>query len=166
MIQILFGIWLCLLKQNCREFYGDQFFFLLQPLKSFVKASKVSFKLFGEKKLKKKKRGRRCWADPPPFRPSEAVWPSFPSTLSRARAPDSLHPAPATWRPYAGVVDAPRPTGLPRSGWQPAPQRAIMSPRFSLFFLPVRSAAPAVAALCRAPLAPKPSSQLRSRALD
>jgi len=32
--------------------------------------------------------------------------------LSRARTPASSQPAMATWRPYAGVVDAPRPTGF------------------------------------------------------
>ena len=126
MIQILFGIWLCLLKQSCREIYGEQFFFLHQSLKSFVKASKVSFKLFVEKKFKKKRKGdRRCWADPPPFRPSEAARPSFPSPLSHARRPPSStrrrHVADvrrrrgraAADRPLPGRDAAPRPQATP-----------------------------------------------------
>jgi len=58
---------------------------------------------------------------PPPFRPSQR--PGLPPPpLSPARAaPASLHPAPAMWRPYAGVVDAPRPTGLTWSGRRPEP---------------------------------------------
>jgi len=105
--------------------------FLLQPLKSFVKASKVSFKLFGKIISKKRKGGRRCWADPPPFRPSQTARPGFPS-LSLPRADARLrHPTSATWRPYVGVVDAPRPIGLnlvetpPRA---PRPLHSVPSP--------------------------------------
>ena len=58
---------------------------------------------------------------PPPFRPRQQ--PGLPPhPLSPARvAPASLHPAPATWRPYAGVMDASRPTGLTWSGRRPEP---------------------------------------------
>ena len=61
MIQILFGIWICICKQSCRGFCEEQFFFLLQPLKKFAEASKISFKLFGKNKLKKRERGAVHW---------------------------------------------------------------------------------------------------------
>jgi len=47
-----------------------------------------------------------------------------------------------------------------------APMRHSAPPLHSLFFLPIRAAAVAAAELHRAPLAPQPSSQLRSPALD
>ena len=85
MIQFLFGIWLCLLKQSCRKFYGDQFFLLLQPLKSYVKASKVLFKHFGEKKFKKKKRGLALLGRPASLSAQPDSAARFPSPLSPAR---------------------------------------------------------------------------------
>ena len=152
MIQILFGIWFHLLKQSCWEFYGEQFFFILQPLKRFVKASKVSFKLFGKINLKKEKEDRRCWADPPPFRPSQTAWPvSPPLSLPRASSWTRRGRPAYTW-----------------SGRRPAPLgHSILSPLLSLSSSSPRAVvAAAAAALRRAPLAPKPSSQLRSPALD
>jgi len=56
-IQILFGIWTCTLKQSCRVFCGEHFFFLPQILKNYAKASKFEFKLFGEKEIQKKEKG-------------------------------------------------------------------------------------------------------------
>jgi len=50
-----------------------------------------------------KKEDRRCWADPPPFRPSWTARPAPPPLSLPRAAPASLHPAPATWRLYAGV---------------------------------------------------------------
>ena len=75
------------------------------------------------------KGGRRCWADSPPFRPSQTARPGFPSLSLPRATPASLHPAPATWRPYAGVVDAPRPTGLNLVGTLPrAPRLHSVAP--------------------------------------
>ena len=73
------------------------------------------------KEIQKKngKGGRRCWANPPPFRPRQRPGLPPPPPLSRARTPASSEPATATWRPYAGVVDAPRPTGFTWSGRRP-----------------------------------------------
>ena len=132
MIQILFGIWLYLLKQSCREFHGEQFFFLLQPLKRFVKVSKISFKLFGEKKFKKKEKGT-CAAGPTrlTFSPARQRGPLPLPSLSRARCP----PRSTRRRPLGGrtpALDAPRPTGLTWSERHPARRRAILSPRSSL----------------------------------
>ena len=139
MIQILFGIWLGLLKQSCRKFYGEQFFFLLEPLKRFVKASKVSFKLFRKIISKKRERGQAQLGQPASLSAQPGSVSQFPLPSLPRAAPASLHSAPATWRPYAGVVDAPRPTGLPRSGRHPMPQRAILSPPLlSLFSSSVR----------------------------
>jgi len=131
-IQILFGIWLHLLKQSCREFHGEQFLFLLQPLKIFVKLSKISFKLFGEKKFKKKEKGTSA-AGPTrlPFGPTRQRGPLPLPSLSRAWRPPR-----STWRRPRGsrtpALDAPRPTGLTWSERHPAPRRAILSPRSSL----------------------------------
>jgi len=92
---------------------------------------------------KKEKGDRRCWADPPPFRPSWAARPA-PPPLSPARAaPASLHPAPATWRPYAGVGRAaaghlhhPGRDAAPRPQTTPS----ILSPASpSLLFLPAHA---------------------------
>jgi len=139
-IQILFGIWLHLLKQSCREFHGEQFFFLLQPLKSFVKASKVLFKLFGEKKFKKKEKETGA-AGPTrlPFGPasSAACFPLL--SLSRARRP----PRSTRRRPRGGrtpALDASQPTGLTWSERHPAPRRAILSPPRSPLLPPLTSA--------------------------
>jgi len=70
---------------------------------------------------KKWKRGQALLGQPRlPFGPDSS--PACLPHLSPARAtPASLHPAPVTWRPYAGVVDAPRPTGLTWSGRRPEP---------------------------------------------
>ena len=85
-------------KQGCREFCGEPFFFLLQPLKRFAKASKIVFKLFGENKFKKKRKGgRRCWADRLPFGPAKPRGPVSPSPLpcagARLAPPDAGHVA-------------------------------------------------------------------------
>jgi len=80
------------------------------------------------KEIQKKEKGdRRCWADPPPFRPSQTSQPASPSLSLPRAAPASLHPAPAMWRPYAGVVDAPRPTRLHLVGTPPRALRRLHS---------------------------------------
>ena len=143
MIQILFGIWLHLLKQCCREFYGEQFLFLLQRLKSFVKASKVLFKLFREKKLKKKRKGdRRCWAIPPPFWPSQAARPAFPYfTPALGRPPSSTRRRPRGGRTSASWTRRGRPA-FTWSGRRPAPRgHSILSPPRSPLPPPLESAA-------------------------
>ena len=107
--------------------------FLLQPLKRYAKASNISFKLFGKKYFfKKGKGGRRCWADPPPFRLIQAVRPGLPSPLPRADArltpPGAGHMAAVRRR----CGRAARPTGLPRSGRHPVTPGAILSPPLPL----------------------------------
>ena len=52
---------------------------------------------------KKRERGRRCWANPASLSAQQATRPASPLPLPPARGRASLHPAPATWRPYAGV---------------------------------------------------------------
>ena len=90
-----------------------------------------------------------------------------PSPLSRADAPASFHPALATWRPYAGVVDAAaRPTGLTWSGRHPAHLDAPLCPLPAPSPSPLASAAAATAA---APLLAKlrrsPPAALVARSL-
>ena len=165
MIQILFGIWLCLLKQSCREFYGEQFFFLPQSVKSFVKSSKVSFKILEKRNSKKKKRkgDRRCWADPPPFRPSEAARPSSPSPLSRARRPPrSTQRRPRGGRTPASWTRRGRPA-FTRSGRRPTPPgHSILSPPHSPLLPPLASAA-AVAVPPQRHRRKSPAAHRRSR---
>ena len=146
MIQILFGIWLHLLKQSCREFCGEQFLFLPQPIKRFEKASKVSFKLFGEKEFKKKrKRGQALLGRPASLsaQPDSVV--HFPSLLSPARG-GRLAP------PDAGHVAAIRRRwtrrGRPAITWsegRPVPPGSTLSPRSSLL-LPLSLASVAAVA--------------------
>ena len=77
-----------------------------------------------------------------------AAWPISPSPLPRTDAPASLHPALATWWPYAGVVDAAaRPTGLTRSGRHPAPPDAPFCPLPAPSPSPLTSAAAAATAV-------------------
>ena len=81
----------------------------------------MSLENYWRKEIKKKKRGLALLGWPSSLSAHPAARPSLPSPLPRADTPTSLHPAPATWRPYAGVVDAAaRPTGLSRSGRHPA----------------------------------------------
>ena len=147
MIQILFGIWLHFLKQSCREFYGEQFFFLLQPLKSFVKASRVSFKLFGEKKFKKNKRGQALLGRPASLLAQPDSVARFPSPLSPARGA-RLAP------PGAGHVAAVRRRwtrrGRPAFNWsgrRPAPPgHSTLSPAPPSLLPPSASVAAALVA--------------------
>ena len=81
---------------------GNNSSFYSKPWKVLQKLQKSHLTLFGEKEIQKKG-DRRCWADPPPFRPSQAAQPASPPLSLPRVAPASLHPAPATWRPYAGV---------------------------------------------------------------
>ena len=121
---------------------------------------------------KKEKGDRRCWADPPPFRPSWAARPA-PPPLSPARAaPASLHPAPATWRPYAGVGRAaaglqPPLVGTPALA--PRPFRPSCLPRSLLLLPPLkpRRSSRSSARHCRrelrrsSPATPEPQAQRR-----
>ena len=104
--------------------------------------------------------GRRCWADPPPFRPIQTARPGFPlASLPHADA-TSLHTAPPTWRPYAGVVDAPRPTGLIPVGTPPRaprPLHCIPSP------LPCPSSACECSSRSSSAAAPLPESSAAHR---
>ena len=143
MIQILFRIWLCLLKQSCREFHGEQFFFLLQPLKSFVKASKVHLKLFGEKKFKKKLEKGKGGAS----RPRPHFWPAGRSRPSPPALSPSTPPRSRPRRVRARTA-APRRRGEPAElGCRVASMR---SPGRALVSHQERPAAPAsaIAAIC------------------
>ena len=101
---------------------------------------------------KKEKGGRRCRSDTPPFRPAQPRGPAPPRLPTRADAPASLHPAPATWRPYEGdVAAAARPTGITWSRPIPSPLPLLLHSR----------AAAAAAVLRLAPLAAQPSSPSR-----
>ena len=147
MIQILFGIWLCLLKQSCREFYGEQFFFLLQPLKRFVKASKVSFKLFGKIISKKRERGQALLGRPASLsaQPDSAARFPLPLSPARGRPPSSTRRRPRGGRTSASWTRRGRPA-LTWSGRRPAPPgHSILSPPRSPLLPPLTSAA-AVAA--------------------
>jgi len=78
---------------------------------------------------KKWKRGPALLGQPRlPFGPASGPACLPPPPLSRARTPALSQPATATWRPYAGVVGAPRPTGFTWSGCRPElPGRSIRS---------------------------------------
>ena len=65
---------------------------------------------------KKMKRGRRCRANPASLSAQRAARPTPPLPLSPTRGRASLHPAPATWRPYAGVGRAAAGVQPPWSG--------------------------------------------------
>jgi hypothetical protein len=93
---------------------------------------------------KKWKRGRRCQANPPPFRPSERPGLLPPPPLSHARTPASSQPASATWRPYAGE------------------ERAAAGHLHPLVGTPARAPRP-FHPLCRAPLSLLPPLAQRSR---
>ena len=91
------------------------------------------------KEIQKKGKGAGAAGPTPlPFRPSERPGLPPPSPLSRARGRASLHPAPATWRPYAGV-------GRAAAGLQTPPGRdagsgsqaisSVLSPAPSFSFL-------------------------------
>jgi len=106
------------LKQSCREFCGEKFFFLLQPLKKFAKASKMVFKLFGKKNSKKWRRERGALAgrglafgplaEAGPARPRVTPLPA-PALAPRPRARDTVarrQRSAAVWR-GCGDLDAP-----------------------------------------------------------
>jgi hypothetical protein len=81
---------------------------------------------------KKRERGRRCWANPASLSAQQATRPASPLPLPPARGRASLHPAPATWRPYAGVGRAaaglqPPLVGTPAQA--PRPFRPFCPPR-------------------------------------
>ena len=140
MIQILFGIWLSLLKQICREFCREQFFFLLQPLKRFVKASKVTFKLFG--KIISKKRGQALLGRPATLsaQPDSAARFPLPLSPARGRPPSSTRRRPHGGRTSASWTRRGRPA-LSRSGRRPAPPgHSILSPPRSPLLPPLASA--------------------------
>ena len=101
---------------------------------------------------KKKERGRRCWANPASLSAQRAARPAPLSLLSHARGRASLHPAPATWRPYAGVGRAaaglqPPLVGTPAHAPRPLPPSCL--PRALLLLPP--------------PLAPRSSSRSSAR---
>ena len=83
---------------------------------------------------------------PPPFRPSQQPGLPLPPLSPPCAAPASLHPAPATWRPYAGVVDAPRPTRLHLVGTLPRAPRPLHSVPAPLSLLPPLASATATVA--------------------
>ena len=111
-----------------------------------------SYLSFLEKRnSKKRKRGQALLGRPPPFRPSQAARPGLPSSLSRTRTPASLHPVPATWRPYAGVVEVPLADRLTPVGTAPRAPRRHSVPSRSLSSSPLASAT-AAAVTAAAPL--------------
>ena len=107
MIQILFRILICILKKSCRGLCGEHFIFLLQPLKKFAKASKISFKIFGKNKFKKE-RGAVHWR-------ASANQPAQPAKPAR--------PPHACASPFPALAPAPRPrarTAAPCRRGEPA----------------------------------------------
>ena len=105
---------------------------------------------------KKRKKGQALLGRPASLSARSAARPNSPSPLPRADAPASLHSAPATWRPYAGVVDAAaQPTGLTRSGRHPAPPDAPFCP------LPAPSPSPLTSAAAAATTAAPLLAELR-----
>ena len=134
MIQILFRIWTCNLKQSGRVFCGEHFFFLPQILKNFEKPSKFTFKLFWEKEIQKKGKGAGA-AGPTrlPFGPLARAAQLLPSSLrtgaSRPSPPDTGHVA--VVRRRRGRL---APTGMTRSGRHPSTPSApilCVSPSFA-----------------------------------
>ena len=101
---------------------------------------------------KKRERGRRCWANPASLSAQQATRPASPLPLPPARGRASLHPAPATWRPYAGVGRAAAGLQPPWSGRRrrlPGHSLHPVSPAPSFSFL-LRSNRAAAAAPPRA----------------
>jgi len=93
------------------------------------KIVKINLEKELRKEMEKKERGQALLGRPASLSARSGARPNSASSLSCADAPASLHPAVATWRPYAGVVDAAaRPTGLTRSGRHPAPPDAPLYP--------------------------------------
>ena len=104
---------------------------------------KMSLENYWRKEIQKKGEGVGAW-------PSSAAWPSSPAPLPRADASASLHPALATWRPYAqprGVVDT---VGTP-----PRASRRPLCP------LPAPSPSPLASAAAAATAAAPLLAQLR-----
>ena len=149
MIQILFGIWTCTLKQSCIVFCREHFFFLPQILKNFAKASKFTFKLFwGKRNSKKGKRGRRCWADLPPLRPARTSGPALPLLPARGRVLPFY-----TWcRSRGGRTPATWPRPPDTTTLLQVPPFSLSSPRSpSATPAPSFAMAPLLAELCRSP---------------
>jgi len=131
--QILLGIWNYSLKQSCRTFYLEQLLFWGLELKKDLNLSKWVWKSIGEKKFKKKEeRGQALLGRPASLsaHPSRAARPPLPSP-ARGHSPRSTRRRPRGGRTPASWTPA-RPTGLPRSGRQPVPPDAILSPPLPL----------------------------------
>jgi hypothetical protein len=125
------------LKQSCRAFCGEHFFFLPQILKTLQKLQNSHLSSFGKKKFKK--RGQALLGQPPPFRPARARGPaSPPPPRARTRPPFSTRRWPRGGRMSATLQRPPCSDRHDLDGRHPAPQ----APPFSLsppFFALARS---------------------------
>jgi hypothetical protein len=141
-IQVLFGIWTCTLKQSCRVFCGEHFFFYPKSWTTLQKLKNSNLSSFRKKKFKKRgERGQALLGRPAcPSARSHAQPRSPPPPRARTR-PALLHPTPATWRPYVGDVAVAARLRMAWPGRDATP--LTQTPPFSMSPPPSPSATPA-----------------------